>query len=149
MAHDVARSRREPGGNPRRSVVFPEEGVVVHVRGWIGPRADSAGGVQAGMVQVETDLGDEGGVQESPGQVPSVVEGPEEDSNQPALRRGSAAVRIAIRRVSMAQPRTAVLGRERLRRAKRLEPGQKGIVSSCVLGSRASHPMWYGTEANF
>src|SRR5437016_5680820 len=61
MAHDVARSRREPGGNPRRSVVFPEEGVVVHVRGWIGPRADSAGAVQAGMVQVETDLGDEGG----------------------------------------------------------------------------------------
>src|SRR5437660_843760 len=59
MAHDVARSRREPGGNPRRSVVFPEEGVVVHVRGWIGPRADSAGGVQAGMVQVETDLGED------------------------------------------------------------------------------------------
>ena len=90
MAHDVARSRREPGGNPCRSVALPEEGVVVHVRGWIGPRAESAGGVQAGMVQVETDLGDEGGVQESPGQVPSVVEGPEEDSNQPALGRGRA-----------------------------------------------------------
>src|SRR5205823_10045628 len=77
MAHDVARSRREPGGNPRRSVALPEEGVVVHVRGWIGPRAEAAGGVQARMVQVEADLGDEGGVQESPGQVPSAVEGTE------------------------------------------------------------------------
>src|SRR5947208_5428563 len=43
---------------------------------------------------------------------------------------GRVSVRIAIRRVSMAQPRTAVLGRERLRRAKRLEPGQKGKVDN-------------------
>src|SRR5207249_6637504 len=90
MAHDVARSRREPGGNPCRSVALPEEGVVIHIRGWIGPRAEAAGGVQARVVQVEADLGDEGGDQESPGQVPSVVEGPEEDSNQPALGRGRA-----------------------------------------------------------
>src|SRR5438093_10400985 len=48
---------------------------------------------------------------------------------------GRVSVRIAIRRVSMAQPCTSVLGRDRLRRAKRLERGQKGIVSPCVLGS--------------
>src|SRR5205807_1223773 len=44
MAHDVARSRREPGGNPCRSVALPEEGVVIHISGWIGPRGDGAGG---------------------------------------------------------------------------------------------------------
>src|SRR5437763_9912299 len=94
MAHDEARSRRVPGANPYRSVALPEEGVVIHIRGRIGPSAEAAGGVQARMVQVEADLGDEGGVQESPGQVPSVVEGPEEDSNQPALGRGRARLSV-------------------------------------------------------
>src|SRR5439155_26998951 len=62
---------------------------------------------------------------------------------------GRVSVRIAIRRDSMAQPCTSVLGRDRLGRAKRLERGQKGIVYSCVLGSFASHPRSYADGSSF
>src|SRR2546421_11420649 len=87
MADDVTRFGRKAGGRPSGAIALPEEHEVVEGSRRVGPRSEDTGSEHRGMVEVHWNLRSQQRVEESARQVPSVVQGPEENPRELRARR--------------------------------------------------------------